>query len=52
MAKVLRSVLTVLGSKGATANVAASLEDRRIHLALVDEACRRLAGEPVGQAAA
>jgi hypothetical protein len=53
MDKVLRSLVTLLGARGATANVAASLEDRRSDLALVDEACRRLAGRlPVEGAAA
>ena len=52
MANVLRSVLSRLGSKGATANVAASQEDRRTHLALVDEACRRLGDERVTRATA
>jgi hypothetical protein len=52
MANLLRSVLSRLGSKGATANVAASLEDHRTRLALVDEACRRLADERVERAAA
>ena len=49
---MLRSVISMLGSRGATANVAASLEDRRTHLAFVDEACRRLADEGVARATA
>lgn len=52
MEKVLRRAVSLLGSKGATANVAATLEDRRTDLALVDEACRRLAGEPAERATA
>jgi cysteine synthase len=52
MEKVLRRLIGSLGTGGAVANVASSLEDRRTKIALVDEACRRLAGVEEEQAAA
>ena len=52
MAQVLRRLIDSLGAEGAVANVAASLEDRRVDLAAVEQACLRLASGPVEQATA
>ena len=52
MAKALRRLIGSMGTEGAVANVAASLEDRRHDLAVVEQACLRLAGDPVEQAPA